>query len=172
MYEVSEAFTHLCVVDASCQLLWGEATEHERVKGPQTCRGQHGDDCLWYHRHVDEDAVALLNPILWQHPSKQCHLQDSTKLTCLMTHLLTPCTVRTHLSSLLWFCHLETTKFRNMHLWLLLKTRHDDGVMNSNGVISGLFTRCHMTILDLNWQSEFSRLLASAIMIHTWKWHN
>ena len=47
------------VVDAHRQLVGREAAEHHRVDGAQAGAGEHGDDRLGHHRHVDDHAVAL-----------------------------------------------------------------------------------------------------------------
>ena len=49
------------VVDAGGELGRGEPAEHDRVDGAQAGTGQHGDEGLRDHRHVDDDAVALLD---------------------------------------------------------------------------------------------------------------
>src|SRR5439155_14706370 len=51
----------LGVVDAGCELAWCEATEHHRMYGADARTGQHAEHCLWHHRHVEDDAVALLD---------------------------------------------------------------------------------------------------------------
>ena len=48
----------LGVVDASRELLGGEAAEHHRMHGADTSAGQHGDDRLGDHRHVDQHPIA------------------------------------------------------------------------------------------------------------------
>ena len=46
------------VVDARAQRAGGEAGEHHRVGRAEAGAGEHGDDGLGDHRHVDRDAVA------------------------------------------------------------------------------------------------------------------
>jgi hypothetical protein len=46
------------VVDAHGQLGGGEPAEHDRVDGAEPRAGEHGDDGVGHHRHVDEDAIA------------------------------------------------------------------------------------------------------------------
>ncbi len=58
----------LRVVDAGRELGRGEAAEHHRVHGPDAGAGQHRDDRLGHHRHVDDDAVALVDAERAQHP--------------------------------------------------------------------------------------------------------
>ena len=48
----------LRVVDAGRELLGGEAAEHHRMHGADARAGQHGDDRLRDHRHVDQHPVA------------------------------------------------------------------------------------------------------------------
>ena len=55
------------VVDAGGELVGGEAAEHHRVHGPEPRAGQHRDDGLGHHRHVDDDAVALVDAEPPQH---------------------------------------------------------------------------------------------------------
>ena len=52
----------LGVLDAGRELGRGEPAEHHRVHRPQPGAGEHRDDGLGHHRHVDDDAVALLDP--------------------------------------------------------------------------------------------------------------
>ena len=49
----------LGVVDAGGELVRGEAAEHDGMDGADPRAGQHRDDRLRHHRHVDDDAVAL-----------------------------------------------------------------------------------------------------------------
>ncbi len=49
------------VIDPPGQRLGGEATEYDRVRGADPGAGQHRDRQLGDHRHVDGDAVALLD---------------------------------------------------------------------------------------------------------------
>ena len=49
----------LGVVDAGRELLGGETAEHHRVDGADARAGEHGEQRLGDHRHVDDDAVAL-----------------------------------------------------------------------------------------------------------------
>ena len=51
----------LGVVDPSCELVGRETTEHHRVHRADARTGEHGDRRLWYHRHIEEDSVALLD---------------------------------------------------------------------------------------------------------------
>ena len=48
----------VAVEDATSQGVGGEPAEDHRVRCPQTGAGQHGDDGLGDHRHVDGDLVA------------------------------------------------------------------------------------------------------------------
>ena len=48
----------LGVVDAGRELLGGEAAEHHRMDRPDAGAGEHGDDRLRDHRHVDQHPVA------------------------------------------------------------------------------------------------------------------
>ena len=52
----------LRVVDPRGQLVRGEAAEDHRVDGAEPRAGQHRDDGLRHHRHVDDDPVALADP--------------------------------------------------------------------------------------------------------------
>ena len=64
----------LGVVDAGRQLLGGEAAEHHRMHGADARAGQHGDRRLRHHRHVEDDAVALLDPEVPQHAGEHLGL--------------------------------------------------------------------------------------------------
>jgi hypothetical protein len=55
------------VVDARGEFVCGESAEHHGVHGAESGRGQHRDDGLGHHRHVDDDAVALLDAESAQH---------------------------------------------------------------------------------------------------------
>ena len=65
------------VVDASGELLRGEAAEDDGVDRADARTGEHRDDRLGHHRHVDDDAVALADAQPAQatghgaHPSQQ-----------------------------------------------------------------------------------------------------
>ena len=52
----------LGVVDAGRELLGGEAAEHHRMHGADARAGEHGDDRLGNHRHVDQHPVARRDP--------------------------------------------------------------------------------------------------------------
>ena len=60
----------LGVVDPGGQLVRGETAEDHRVDGPQPRAGQHGDQRLGDHRHVDDDPVALLDAERRQRPGE------------------------------------------------------------------------------------------------------
>ncbi len=64
----------LGVVDAGGQLLGGETAEHHRVDGADAGAGQHAHHRFRHHRHVEDDAVALLHAEVAQHGAKQLHL--------------------------------------------------------------------------------------------------
>ncbi len=49
----------LGVVDAGRELVGGKAAEHHRMDGADAGAGEHGDQRLGHHRHVDDDPVAL-----------------------------------------------------------------------------------------------------------------
>ena len=49
----------LGVVDAGRQFLGGETAEHHRMDRADARAGEHGEQRLGDHRHVDDDAVAL-----------------------------------------------------------------------------------------------------------------
>ena len=64
----------LGVVDAGGELLGGEAAEHHRVDGADARAGEHGEHRLRHHRHIDDDAVALLDAEVAQDGAEQLHL--------------------------------------------------------------------------------------------------
>ena len=64
----------LGVVDAGGELLRREAAEHHRMHGADARAGQHGDDRLRHHRHVEDDAVAFFDAEVAQHGAEQLHL--------------------------------------------------------------------------------------------------
>ena len=53
----------LGVVDAGRELVGGEAAEHDRMDGADAGAGEHGDQRFGHHRHVDDDPVALADPV-------------------------------------------------------------------------------------------------------------
>ena len=61
------------IVDAIAHRLGREAAENDRVNGADTGAGLHGDDAFDGHRHVDDDAVTLLDTLRLQHVG---HLAD------------------------------------------------------------------------------------------------
>jgi hypothetical protein len=56
----------LGVVDAGGELLGGEAAEDDGVHRADAGAGEHGDQRLGDHRHVDDDPVALADAVLDQ----------------------------------------------------------------------------------------------------------
>ena len=58
------------IVDAYRELVRGEAAEHHRMHRPEPSAGEHRDDRLGDHRHVDDDPVALAHPAPGQHPGE------------------------------------------------------------------------------------------------------
>ena len=49
------------MVDASSKLVCSETAEYHRVHCANSCAGEHTDDRLWHHRHIDHDTVAPLD---------------------------------------------------------------------------------------------------------------
>jgi hypothetical protein len=66
----------LGVLDARRQFGRGEAAEDDRVDGPEAGAGEHRDDGLRHHRHVDEDAIALLDTEVAQPAGEAGHLVE------------------------------------------------------------------------------------------------
>ena len=66
----------LAVVDAGGELLRREAAEHHRVDGADARAGEHREHRLRHHRHVEDDAVALLDAEVAQHGAEQLHLGE------------------------------------------------------------------------------------------------
>ena len=64
----------LAVVDAGGELLRRKAAEHHRMDGADARAGEHGEHRLRHHRHIDDDAVALLDAEVAQHGAEQLHL--------------------------------------------------------------------------------------------------
>ncbi len=62
------------IVDARRQLLSRETAEHDGVDRADAGAGEHGEDGLRDHRHVDDDAVALADAELHQHGGQRRHL--------------------------------------------------------------------------------------------------
>ncbi len=63
----------LAVVDPRGEGVGGEAAEDDGVRGAEARAGEHGDDDLGDHRHVDRDPVALLHPEVGQRVGRPGH---------------------------------------------------------------------------------------------------
>ena len=50
------------VINARRQSARGEAAEHHRMDGADAHGGQHGENSLGHHGHVDQDSVAFFEP--------------------------------------------------------------------------------------------------------------
>ena len=57
----------------------GEAAEHHRVHGADPRAGEHRDDRLGDHRHVDHHPVALLDPEAAQGAGERGHLLEQLR---------------------------------------------------------------------------------------------
>ena len=57
----------LAILDAVGEAIRRKAAEHHGMDGADARAGQHGVGGLGDHRHVDGDAVALLDAVLLQH---------------------------------------------------------------------------------------------------------
>ena len=64
------------VVDAAGQLVGGEAAEDDRMDRAEARAGEHGDDRLGDHRHVDDDAVALGDAVVGEHGGEGRHVVE------------------------------------------------------------------------------------------------
>ena len=64
----------LGIVDAGCQLRRGEAAEHHGMNGADASACQHRHHRFGDHRHVDDDAIALLDTKVLQHGAERRHL--------------------------------------------------------------------------------------------------
>ena len=51
------------IIDAHGQFLGRKSAEHHRMNCPEARAGQHGDDGLRNHRHVDQDPIAFDDPL-------------------------------------------------------------------------------------------------------------
>ena len=58
------------VVDACCEFMGGEPTEHHGVHRTHPGAGQHGDDGLGNHGHGQHDAAAGVHPEIGQYPGE------------------------------------------------------------------------------------------------------
>src|SRR5215831_16880144 len=52
----------------------GKTSEDHRMNRSNPCAGQHGNNGLWHHRHIDDDPIPFLNPLARQHSGKTRHL--------------------------------------------------------------------------------------------------
>ena len=66
----------LGVVDAGRELLGGEAAEHHRMHRADAGAGEHGDDRLRDHRHVDQHPVAHADPEIGEHRAERRRLVE------------------------------------------------------------------------------------------------
>ncbi len=64
------------IVDPGCQLGRRETAEDDRVHRADPRTGEHGDDGLRDHRHVDDDPVALDHAQRGQRPGEAGHLVE------------------------------------------------------------------------------------------------
>ena len=66
----------LGVVDAGRELLGGKAAEHHRMNGADARAGEHGDDRLGNHRHVDQHPVARGDSEIVEHGGERRRLVE------------------------------------------------------------------------------------------------
>ncbi len=66
----------LGVVDAGRELPGGEAAEHHRMHGADPRAGEHGDDRLRNHRHIDQHPVARRDPEVVERRGKRRRLVE------------------------------------------------------------------------------------------------
>ena len=65
----------LNVTDSRCQFFGREAAKHDRMGGAEASTGEHGDNGLRDHRHVDEDTPSTGHAARRQHRGKLGHLR-------------------------------------------------------------------------------------------------
>ena len=56
--------------------LRGKAAEHHRMDGAEPGAGEHGERRFRHHRHVDDDAVALVDALVGEHGGQRVHLRQ------------------------------------------------------------------------------------------------
>ncbi|MEY9610321.1 hypothetical protein ABIF21_003195 [Bradyrhizobium elkanii] len=66
----------LGVVDAGRKLLGREAAEHHAVHRADPRAGEHRDDGLRHHRHIEDDAIALGDAEILHHRGQRLHLRQ------------------------------------------------------------------------------------------------
>ena len=71
-----EDHLRLGVVDAGRELARREAAEHHRMHRADARAGEHADHRLRHHRHVEDDAVALLDAEVAQQRRQHLHLGE------------------------------------------------------------------------------------------------
>ena len=64
----------LRVVDAGGELLGGKAAEHHGVHRADARAGEHRDDGLRHHRHIEDDAIALGDAKILHDGGERLHL--------------------------------------------------------------------------------------------------
>ena len=69
-----EDHLRLGVVDAGRQFARGKAAEHHRMDSADAGAGEHGDDRLRHHRHIEDDAVAFFDAKIAQHGGEHLRL--------------------------------------------------------------------------------------------------
>ena len=76
----------LRIVDAGGKLRRREAAEHHRMDGAEPGAGQHGEQRLRDHRHVEDDPVALADAEVLQ-----CRGEGRDLVEQLVVGVLSPC---------------------------------------------------------------------------------
>ncbi len=62
------------IIDAVGKFIGRKTAEDHRMDRANARTGEHGNDRLRHHGHVDDDPVTLLNPLPRKHAGKSGHL--------------------------------------------------------------------------------------------------
>jgi hypothetical protein len=75
-----EHHLRLGIVEARGKLLCREAAEHHRMNGAEARTGEHRDQRLRHHRHVEDDAVAARDPKVGEHTGERLHFVEQLRV--------------------------------------------------------------------------------------------
>ena len=64
------------IVDAGGELRRGKAAEDDGMHGAEPGAGEHRENRLRHHRHVDDDAVALFDAEIHEHGGERLHFDE------------------------------------------------------------------------------------------------
>ena len=69
-----------CIINPDREFVRGETAKDHRMHGPEPGSGQHRDDGLRHHRHVDDHAITLGHPEACEHTGESRHLLEQLRV--------------------------------------------------------------------------------------------